>query len=115
MTWQEVTDEWDQKTGGERWLRELTPTTWISVLHRLTGFGWWEWETAFVRIRDDGDPLKGARGTWDDREQIIVLGDHRQALGEMPLDEVIAWFRADGHPKNTMEQVLDAMKEASQP
>ena len=114
MTWQDVSGAYEEDTGGERWLRELTPAAWISGLHRLTGFGYWEWETAFVRIRDDDDPLKGARGSWDDREQIIVLGDHRQTLGEMSLEDVIAWFRGDGRTKNSMGQVLDLLQQEVQ-
>ena len=111
MSWENVSAEWETETGGERWLLSLTPTSWVSVLHRLTGFGWWEWETAYIRIREDGDPLKHARGSWDDREQIIIAGDHREAISGMPVDQIPEWFRNGNHPKNTMGQVLDAMAE----
>lgn len=90
--WEDVSDSHDKETGGERHIYSLSETLWISALHRLTGFGYWEWETAIVRIREDGDPKKYARGKWDDREVLIVRGDRRAELTGKTEQEVMKWY-----------------------
>ena len=40
--WKDVTADWDRDTGGERWIRDVNSNCWVSVLHRLTGFGYME-------------------------------------------------------------------------
>ena len=109
MNWENVSGAWEEETGGEHWLMHLTYTSWVSVLYRRTGFGWMEWETAYVRMREESDPLKYARGSWDDREQIIIAGDHRKAISELPIDQIPDYFRNDSHTKNTMDQLLDSL------
>lgn len=89
---EEVTEEWDRRNGGERHIRRLSDKAWISVLFRMTGYGWMVWETAFVKIREDGDPLKYKRGKWDDRELLMVAGDYRDELNDLGEAEVRKWF-----------------------
>ena len=112
--WQCVTDKFDEQTGGERWLKSIDDNCWISALYRRTGFGWMEWETAIVFIRDDTDPLKGKRGKWDDREVLIIAGDRRDELTDIPKGELRQWYQAniEGN-KNSMETILDGIKEAT--
>ena len=80
----------------ERFVRTVSDNVWVSVLHRLTGFGWWEWETAIC--------------TREPRTCNIVMGDRRTELEHLPEEEVLAWYEAHKAEKNSMEAVLDALK-----
>lgn len=89
----------------ERWLRRVSPKCWISVLHRRTGFGWTEWETALVTLIEPGSRPK--RWESDDRDLVIVGGDHREVLDEMPESELAAWFAwAHDQMPNSFEGLL---------
>ena len=80
----------------ERFVRTVSDNVWVSVLHRLTGFGWWEWETAIC--------------TKEPRTCNIVTGDRRTELEYMTEDAVLAWYEEHKAEKNSMETVLDALK-----
>ena len=47
----DVSDAYNLSEGGSRHVRTLSEKCWISVLHRMTGFGFMEWETA-ICFRD---------------------------------------------------------------
>jgi len=111
QTFEEVTRRWERDEGGERHIRRLSDTFFVSVLHRLTGFGYWEWETAIVRILTDDDPRKFARGKWDDRECLIVRGDHRETLADKNEAEIMAWYAEHSNEKNSMESCLDFLRD----
>ena len=80
----------------ERFVRTVSENVWVSVLHRLTGFGWWEWETAIC--------------TKEPRTCNIVTGDRRTELECMTEEAVLAWYEENKAEKNSMETVLDAFK-----
>lgn len=94
----------------KRFFAGLREGFWVSVLHRLTGFGYWEWETAIVRIFPDNDPRKCKRGDWDDRECLIVVGDHREELVGKTEEEIMKWYEEHKHEKNSLETALDRME-----
>lgn len=98
----------------ERHIMRLSDRMWVSVLHRMTGFGYLEWETAIVVIRNEDDPLYQKRGKWDDRQCLIVRGDHRNTLEGMDESEIMAWYDLHQDERNSFETILDAAKEATQ-
>ena len=102
----------EEKFGGGRWARMISEDFWISVVHRMTGFGYMEWETAVCRIRDDGDPLKFARGKWDDRICEIIQGDHRDELSATSERETTAWASKNCGYKNSFEIILSAIEDS---
>lgn len=99
--WRDVTTPDPYDPNGWRYIRTLSDIAWISCLHRLTGFGFMETETAFCYK----DP--------NEENQItqIILGDHREALTTLTLDEVIEYFKLPEHEKNTLATVLDKLKQ----
>ena len=99
MTWQDVTQDWQRDEGGERWLRQIDERCWISVLHRLTGFGHWEWETAIVFVIEEGSRPK--RWESDNRDVLIVQGDWREELADMPKDRLRQWYEDHGATNRT--------------
>jgi len=103
----EVTGPWDSDTGGERWLRLISQDCWISVLHRLTGFGYMEWETAIVFVH----AVEGRERTWKDRDCLIIQGDRREELLTMRPGNLRPWYEAniDGN-RNSFETLLDAIR-----
>lgn len=107
--WEEVTTDYERECDGERWLRSIDPKCWVSVLHRRTGFGYMEWETAIVFVHDVGDrPL-----TYKDRDVLIIAGDRRDELATMPKEQLRQWYvdNIDGN-RNSMETILHALEEA---
>jgi hypothetical protein len=104
----DVTDDNNREQGGERWLRRIDPKCWISALHRRTGFGWMEWETAIVFIIEPGSRPK--RWESDDRDCLIIGGDWREELATTPKEELREWYAAniDGN-RNSMETVMHAL------
>lgn len=107
--WVEITNHYERKHGGERWIRRIDSKCWISVLHRMTGFGHMEWETALVFIIEEGSRPKRWEG--DDRDCLIIGDDWRDELAEMPKEQLRAWYAAhiDGH-RNSMETIIHALK-----
>ena len=110
IAWRDVTEPHVRDDGGERWVRVIDDKCWISVLHRMTGFGYMEWETAIVFIIDDGSRPK--RWPSDDRDVLIIRGDWRDELAGMPKDRLREWYadRIDGN-RNSIETVIEAMKQ----
>jgi len=80
----------------ERFVRTVSDNMWVSVLHRLTGFGFWEWETAIC--------------TREPRSCNIVSGDRRNELATLNESELLAWYEEHKTEKNSMESLLDALK-----
>lgn len=109
--WTEATKDYDRERGGERWIRKLGDDCWLSCLHRLTGFGHMEWETALCIVL----PVEGRERTWRDQTCDIVLGDRREQFNDMTREQVIEWYKQnkDKHP-NSMGQLIAAIKEAAQ-
>ena len=106
----EVTADWEKRDGGERYLRRIDERCWISVLYRLTGFGYWEWETAIVFVADVPQP------THMDRELLIIRGDWREELNDMPKEQLRAWYaaRIDGN-RNSWDTLMGMIEEAAKP
>lgn len=110
--WQECTDDYERAQGGERWIRRIDPKCWISVLHRLTGFGWMEWETAIVFIIEPGSRAK--RFESDDRDCLIIAGDRREELADRPKEELRQWYQENiNGNRNSMETLLTKIQEAA--
>lgn len=103
----EITTELQEREREERHVRIIDERCWISVLHRLTGFGYWEWETAIVFVADVPQP------THKDREFLIIRGDWREELNDMPKEQLRAWYaaRIDGNRNSwdTLMQVIEGL------
>jgi len=100
------TDDWNRSEGGERHVRSVSEVCWISVLHRLTGFGHMEWETAIciadieTRQHVEGSPF-------------IVRGDWRDELAELPESELLNWYASkSGEHPTSFEAVMRLLKSA---
>lgn len=103
---EDITEQWNRDEGGERWIRRIDPSCWLSALYRLTGFGWHEWETAIVFVHDGGQDR-----TWRDRDCLIIAGDRRAELNDMPKDKLRAWYESNiNGNRNSMETILEAAK-----
>ena len=110
IAWTDVTEDHLRGDGGERWLRVIDDECWISVLHRMTGFGYMEWETAIVfRIAEGSRPKRWAS---DDRDVLIIRGDWRDELAEMPKERLRGWYEENicGN-RNSIETVIEALKQ----
>lgn len=101
----EVTTDWQMREHEERHVRFIDDRCWISVLHRLTGFGYWEWETAIVFVADVSEP------THKDREMLMICGDWREELDTMPKEQLRAWYaaRIDGN-RNSWDTFMRAIE-----
>ena len=101
----EVTTDWQEREHEERHVRTIDERCWISVLHRLTGFGYWEWETAIVFVADVPQP------THKDREMLIIRGDWRSELSDMPKEQLREWYaaRIDGN-RNSWDTLMRAIE-----
>lgn len=107
--WENVTTQCqiDECYGEERWLRRVDDNCFVSVLHRMTGFGYMEWETA---IRVNKDLPEGQERTWRDNSCDIIRGDHREELSTMNREELIGWYHTNiNGNKNSIETILDAL------
>jgi len=93
----EITNDYERRDGGQRWIRRIDPTCWISVLYRLTGFGWREWETALMFLIEPGS-----------QDCLIISGDRRQELLTMPKEFLRPWYAAniDGN-RNSFDTLLE--------
>ena len=107
---QDVTTDWQQREHEERYLRTIDDRCWISVLYRLTAFGYFEWETAIVFIADVPEP------THKDRELLIIRGDWRDELNDMPKEQLRDWYaaRIDGN-RNSWDTLMQAIESAAKP
>lgn len=76
--------------GTERWGRVIDPLTRISVIYRLHGGGFWHYETAIVFEH----PVEGRLRTWKDADFLILQGDYRAELDEMPKEKLREWYAA---------------------
>lgn len=86
--WQDITDDYNRENGEERYIRTIDPKCWISVLYRKTGFGWYKCETAIVFLHDTGD----RQPTWKDRDCLIIAGDRREELTDVPKEKLRDWY-----------------------
>jgi len=103
----ECTETFERDEGGERHIRHVSPLCWISTIYRRTGFGYYEWETA-ICFRH---PPEGRKETWKDREVLIIRGDRREELNDVPEDQLRQWYQdhIDGN-RNSMETMIEALK-----
>jgi hypothetical protein len=103
----DVTENLQEQTGEERYFRRVSKDCWISVLYRLTGFGYHEWETAIVFIND----TFGLPRSWKDSECLIISGDRRKELCYMPEEKLGEWYvnNINGN-RNSMETLMEALK-----
>jgi hypothetical protein len=109
MNFVEITEDHEREQGGERWIRHIDPKCWISVLHRRTGFGYMEWETALVFKIEPGSRPK--RWESDDRDCLIIRGDRRAELDDMPKEQLHQWYEDNiNGNRNSMETLLEAIK-----
>lgn len=101
----EVTSELQEREGEERYVRTIGDRCWISVLYWLTGFGYREWETAIVFIADVPQP------THEDREFLIIGGDWRNELDDMPKEQLRDWYAAhiEGN-RNSWDTLMKALE-----
>ena len=81
-----------------RFIRTVSDNVWVSVLYRLTGFGWYEWETAIC--------------TKSPHTCTIMRGDRRTELESLSEAEVLAWRDAHQDEKNSFETFLDKINQA---
>lgn len=104
---EECTEQWDRENGGQRFVRSIDKDCWISVLHRMTGFGYMEWETALCFNHE----VVGRPRTWQDRDTLIIAGDRREELATMPKEQLRQWYadNIDGN-RNSMETLLETLK-----
>lgn len=105
--WVEVTTAYQLEAGEERWVRLIDNSCWISVLHRMTGFGYMEWETALVFCVPPEQRPAGK-----DCETLIIRGDWREELEGMPKEQLRDWYAAhiEGN-RNSMDSILHALKQ----
>lgn len=98
---------YEKETDNERYLRRIDSDSWISVLYRLTGFGYYEWETALCFLH----PVEGRERTWKDLDCLIIAGDRRNELNDMPKEQLRDWYaRNITGNRNSMETILEAAK-----
>ena len=81
----------------ERYVRTVSENMWVSVLFRLTGFGWWEWETAIC--------------THKPKTCNIVSGDRRIPLESLSEEEIMKWYENNKNSKNSFETAIDSLKQ----
>ena len=80
----------DIPDGIQRWGREVDADTWISVIYRLHGMGYKHYETAIVFKH----PVEGRPRTFKDADFLILNGDHREELKDMPKERLREWYAA---------------------
>ncbi len=107
--WENVTAPFQVENDEERYIRRVDETCFVSALYRLTGFGYYEWETAIVV---DNPVAEGVRRTYKDRDCWIIGGDRRDELGNMSKDELLKWYDAniEGN-KNSFETMLNNIQQ----
>ena len=108
--WKDVSSDFDGKTGGERWLRDVSDDCYVSVLYRMTGFGYMEWETAII-VRH---PVVGRKRTFEDQDLYMIGGDHREALTGLSRQEVLAWREKQVNQLTTFDRAMRVLKDNAQ-
>ena len=99
------TTDHDRETGGERYVRTLDDRCYVSVLYRLTGFGYHRWETAVVFIHDVEKPK------FSDQDFLLIPGDRREELATLTKEELRQWCsdNCEGNPNN-LETFIEEIK-----
>jgi hypothetical protein len=105
--WVNVTESYQEQNREERWLRQVNDNCFVSVLYRLTGFGYREWETAIVIIR----PIKDL-GEGKERDLLMIAGDRRSELETMDQQELVDWYyqNIEGN-KNSFDTLIDNLSD----
>lgn len=98
--WENVTSDYQKSEGygEERWLRKVDDDCFVSVLHRMTGFGYMEWETA-IRVPSENIFY-------------MICGDRRQELSNLNREELVVWYHDNitGN-KNSMDTLLETLSQ----
>ena len=104
----DVTDDYNREEGGERWIRYVDEWTYINVLHRMTGFGYMEWESAIIFWTPGGT-------TWRDKKMHMIRGDWRKELKDLTKDQLMPWYNAriEGN-QISFDAIIGALKEMAQ-
>lgn len=97
MQFRRVAHPCDQDPDGQFWVYHVSPNLRITVLQRMTGFGFMEWETGFSYGREDF---------------VLIAGDNRIALTNLTEPEVFLWLESYSHCKNTLGTILDIIAPA---
>lgn len=103
--WKEVTTEWQREEGEERHVKYYGNGAMVSVLHRLTGFGYWEWETGILFFP------AGRRYKADESRLYIVRGDRRKELDGLRACQLMPWYRKHQHERNSFETLISMARE----
>jgi len=98
--WKDVTSEYNREEDGWRFVRTVSDNCFISVLKRMTGFGFHEIETAFK--------FKELNGEYD--KFILILGDHREATTNLTEDEVVEYAIKHSDEKITANIIFDKLQ-----
>lgn len=103
---EDVTTESQRRDGEERHVRSLSAFCWISVLHRRTGFGHMEWETAICfRDAETMDHVKGS--------PFLVKGDWRATLASVPEDRLMTWYESVAKDHQvSFDAIMETLREA---
>lgn len=69
-----------------------------------------EWETALVFLHDLPE---GQKPTYSDRDCLIIAGDRREELNDMPKEQLRDWYaqNIDGN-RNSMETIIEVLRDA---
>lgn len=68
-----------------------------------------EWETAIVMLIEPGSRSK--RWESDDRDCLIIAGDRRAELAEVPEERLRSWYAENiGGNRNSMDTLLHTLK-----
>lgn len=104
--WKDVTSDSMKREGyGEkRYLKRYGEGTFVSVLYRMTGFGYMEWETAII-FHPAHRQYK-----WDEKKLFMVRGDRRHELDSLRGCDLMPWYRAHQTETNSFDTVLGAIK-----
>jgi hypothetical protein len=100
--WQDVTTESQRLQRNEQYIRRIDDRCYISVLYRMTGFGFSEWETCIV---DRDQPTRNL-------QYKIIRGDRRDELATMPKEKLAEWYAVniEGN-RNALETLIQAGKQ----
>lgn len=108
--WQDVTSESMRREGyGEkRYLKKYGAGTFVSVLYRMTGFGYMEWETAICF-----HPAH-RKYNWKEKKLFMVRGDRREELDNLKACQLMQWYRHHQCERNSFDTLVDRIVKAKQ-